>query len=425
MRGETVPAGISCRDDSRFPEVLAGESEFAIRRAVERLREGLFDPVAVRLLTAHEDRLQREAERGFRAVDEARPTHLGVVGAYGQGKSHSLVYIQDLALREGFAVSLISLDPREIPFHYVREVYRAAMARLQLPGTDRSFPVVWKKWVQEELKEREDAADSVLGLLPEKMPTLFRFVLAAMARGNVSLSEREKRLKKHAGFRPREFPQSLRRALEGEAVPLPRLRNALKYRGIAVPRGESLSRRQPEAFVDMMEAFSCLLQRMGYRGWVLLFDEGEAVAQARSPFARSRSYGILHRLFGLDPSSGPSCIYPVFAFTEDFLQRVKGEAYDKVLVRGEREIPYFRRNYAEEWRHLNLYRLSDLSAQEWEELSRRLVCLHARAYGWSPPEEAVIQQMQRRLAALRAQETRLKLKALVDSLDLAHQEQVL
>ena len=55
----------------------------------------------------------------------------------------------------------------------------------------------------------------------------------------------------------------------------------------------------------------------------------------------------------------------------------------------------------------------------------KLVYLHARAYQWQPPEKRVRQEMAGRLAQMRGQETRFRLKALVDQLDLVHQEQIL
>jgi hypothetical protein len=104
---------------------------------------------------------------------------------------------------------------------------------------------------------------------------------------------------------------------------------------------------------------------------------------------------------------------------------VREEDYDRVLVRRGVEIPLFERNYARDWENLNIYQLHDLSRKEWQELSGRLLRLHAQAYGWHPPEAGVVQEMENRLEKARTQDTRLKLKALVDCLDLAHQEQVL
>jgi hypothetical protein len=413
---------LNSKDFAAWPAVIKGD-DFSIRRAVERLREGLFDPVAVRLLTAHEERLRGEITRGFQALDTGESPHLCIVGAYGQGKSHSLVYIQDLALSEGFATSLINLDPREVPFHNFRGVYRELLTHLQLPDSDGPFPVRWKKWAQQQIKERQNQGGGLLDLLPDDMPHLFKAVLAAVAQGNASLSEREKRMKKHAAFRPREFPMLLARALEGEAVPVHQLRKIFQYRQVPFYREGSLSCRGVEPYFRMVQALSNLIRQMGYRGWVILFDEGESIAQA-SVFARSKSYRLLHRLFQSGDSDS-AFLYPIFAFTDDFFQRVYQEDYDKALVRREMEIPYFDRDYARDWRNLNIHRLHDLSRTEWEVLSQKLIRLHARAYGWRPAEAQIAQDMEKRLDATHSQETRLKLKSLVDCLDLAHQEQVL
>jgi hypothetical protein len=399
------------------------EDRFRIRRAVERIREGLFDPVAVQLLTAHEERLRVEVGRGFQALDAGRSPHLCVVGAYGQGKSHSLAYIRDAALKEGFAASLINLDPREVPFRQFRQVYRELMAHLELPGSDGSFSARWKMWARQQLKQREDLKDGLAGLLPERMPHHFKAVLAAMADGPVPSSENERSTEKHWAFQSGEVPMLLARALEGGAVPVYRLKNAFKLRQVSFYKDGPLGSRGIEPFMEMIRALSCLFRQMGYRGWVILFDEAESIAQANVS-ARSKSYSLLHRMFAPD-GSGPAFVYPVFAFTDDFFQRVHQEDYEKVKKRRETVVPYFERNYAREWQHLTIYRLHDLSRKEWTTLSRRLIDLHGMAYGWQPPEERLTREMACRLDAAGSQETRLKLKALVDCMDLVHQEQVL
>ncbi len=407
-----------------FRQMLEREDGFNVRRAVERLREGLFDPIGVRLLTAHEERLRTEIERGFGQLDAGERPHLCVAGSYGQGKTHSLVYIEGLALREGFAASRINLDPREGPFHNFRAVYRKLLHHLRMPDSDESFPVLWKKWARRQVKERNHHGGGILDIVPSETPHLFKAVLAAMAHANLALSGTEKRLKKHAAFRPREFPALLARALEGEAVPVHQLRYVFKYREVSFYQDERLGCRGPEPFLVMLGALSRLFRAMGYRGWVVLFDEGESIAQANVS-ARSKSYMLLHRLLFAPGMSDPSFLYPIFAFTDDFFQRVREEDYDRVLVRRGVEIPLFERNYARDWENLNIYQLHDLSRKEWQELSGRLLRLHAQAYGWHPPEAGVVQEMENRLEKARTQDTRLKLKALVDCLDLAHQEQVL
>ncbi|MDE2831875.1 MAG: DUF2791 family P-loop domain-containing protein [Gemmatimonadota bacterium] len=396
------------------------ESAFDLRRAIERLREGLFDPVAVRLLTARESRLKKIIDRGFQQIDQNKPTHLCICGAYGQGKSHSLNYIHDLALRENFVTSLINLDPREIPFHDMRRVYQALVAAMRFPDTDTALAAHWRAWASD--LSREDFENRVAPLLHREMPHVFRSVLTAMAQKTVSLSKRQRGTKKHASYRPREFPYLLSRVLAGDVVPVYRLRHALKYRQVDFYKDASLTCKGAEPHLQMIRGLGRLFQKMGYRGWVLLFDEGESISQVRVT-SRSRSYQVLDRIFF--PEVASSAIYPIFAFTDDFFHRVDEEEYDRVRIRNEEEIPYFEKDYASAWTDLKRYILHDLSAKEWRALIEKLMHLHAKAYHWHPPEADVRREMMRRLSHMQGQETRYRLKGLVDELDLAHQDQIL
>ena len=398
---------------------LSSESAFHLRRAVERLREGLFDPIAVRLLTARESRLKKIIDRDFQQIDHNKPTHLCICGAYGQGKSHSLNYIQDRALRENFVTSLINLDPREIPFHDMRRVYQALVASMRFPDTEASLAAHWRAWVYS--LSREDFENRVAPLLHREMPHLFRAVLTAMAQKTVSLSKRQRGTKKHAAYRPREFPYLLSRALAGDVVPVYRLCHALKYRQVDFYKDESLTCKGAEPYLQMIRGLGWLFQMMGYRGWVLLFDEGESISQVRVT-SRSRSYQILDIM--LFPETASSFIYPIFAFTDDFFHKVDEEEYDRMRIRNEEEIPYFEKDYASAWTGIKRYLLHDLSAEEWYALIEKLMYLYAQAYQWQP-EADVRRAMARRLSRMQGQETRYRLKGLVDELDLAHQAQIL
>ncbi|SDU21037.1 BREX system ATP-binding domain-containing protein [Desulfobacula phenolica] len=87
----------------------------------------MFDLLGVRLLTTGETQLATAFDKGVKAIDSDKSSHLCVCGAYGQGKSHSLNYIKQRALDQNFVVSYVNLDPRQVPFHDFKSVYRALM----------------------------------------------------------------------------------------------------------------------------------------------------------------------------------------------------------------------------------------------------------------------------------------------------------
>ncbi|MBI3900551.1 MAG: DUF2791 family P-loop domain-containing protein, partial [Chlamydiia bacterium] len=103
---------------------------FPVRRAIERLRAGLFDPVAVERLTMEEEVVVTNFSKGLKALEKGESSHLCISGSYGQGKSHNLTYLHRQALSQGYAASLLQLDVREVPFHQFSIVYQSLMQNL-------------------------------------------------------------------------------------------------------------------------------------------------------------------------------------------------------------------------------------------------------------------------------------------------------
>jgi len=246
--------------------------------------------------------------------------------------------------------------------------------------------------------------------LPAGMPHAFKATLVALAQETVHVPQGARRLQRYRDYRPAEFPAILQRTLSGETIPVARLRPALKYRQVAFYRDASLTLPGDEPFLQMISSCSQLFRVMGYKGWVLLFDEGEAMIQVRSPL-RARSYHILHHL--LYPADSQSGFYAVFAFTPDFFQRIREEDYD---------LPYFDRDYAAAWRDLSIYQLRSLSRDAWLDLCKTLITLHGEAYQWTAEQDNLLPRLTERLGTLPLQDTRLTLKALVDELDQVQQQ---
>jgi len=403
--------------DSSVAAVFQGASTFQRRHLLERLREGLYDPLAVRLLTVHHEALDAKIQDDllYAAADAGR--HLCLCGAYGQGKSHTLAYIHEYALHQGYVVSAINLDPRAVPLHQFRQVYRALLRAMTLPpaapartGAPVSFINAWQTWAGARTQDTADPAMALAALLPATMPHVFKTLLVALALPTLDIPSGKRILTQYRDFRPAEFPWTLRRALYGEAVPVARLRAALKYRQVSFYRQASLALQGYEPFLHMTLALPRLFRTMGYRGWVVLFDEVETITQAPRP-TRARSYRLLHHL--LCPEAPSPGLYPVFACTPDFFQRLQEEDYDW---------PSFDRNYAQAWRDLSVYHLRGLSLAAWQNLCGALIGLHAAAYGWHADQERLLPLLTTRLATLPLHDPRSTLKALVDELDQVQQQ---
>lgn len=398
-------------------EALQGYTAFQLRRVIERLREGLYDPLTVRLLTAHRDELDARLRQDLLHVTAGAATHLCVCGTYGQGKSHTLAYLREAALHQGYAVSAINLDPREAPLHQFRQVYRAFLQALTFPAGHRESAAyialidAWTAWARAQPLASGDPSVALAALLPADMPHVFKAILVALVQPALEVLPQQRRFVRYRDFRLADVPWALQRALWGETVPVARLRAAFEYRQVSFYRQASLALQGDEPFLQMVLALPQLFRRMGYRGWVLLFDEGEAISQVRRPM-RARSYRTLHRLLCPDPPH--LGLYPVFAFTPDFFQRLQEEDY---------RLPEFDRHYAQAWRHLSVYQLRSLSLADWQNLCDTLIALHAVAYGWHADRNRLLPLLTARLHTLPLQDLRLTLKALVDELDQVQQRE--
>jgi len=337
---------------------------FLLRRAVERLRAGLSDPVAVDRLTIEEEPLTNSFSKGLQAQEMGRSGHLCICGSYGQGKSHSLTYLQRKALSCGYATSLCQLDVREVPFYQFSTVYRSLMKNLSLP-TGESFVEAWKKCALN---------------VPDEMPNRFRVILQAMAKND---------------------NHYLEQALLGHNLPAADLKRILKT------KVQSLTLRKNAPYIQTVHSLGKLLNGMGYKGLVLFFDEAESIAAMRLS-SRVKSYEILNQFF---QHSG--FVYPVFAFTDSFFDKVRSEEYGG-------ETSKFPENYAEAWEDLQIVRLQDFSSAHSEALQDRLINLYAEAYqiNFSDKYLEIKQQMRALLEKLNSQEMRLKLKALINQLDV-------
>ena len=282
---------------------------FLLRRAIERLRDGLFDPIAIDRLTVEKKHIKTAFSKGLSALEKNQPGHLCICGSYGQGKSHTITYLNHKALFEGYATSIVQLDLREIPFHQFSAVYQAIMEKLSLPNGQK-FAKAWKLYADKECLRSFDA-----------MPHRFRMILAAMLCKNKQLTSKERTLRKYRDYRPREYGYWLEKALMGCNVPITNLREAFKYREIEGYRKQSLTCRSNESYILMVQSLGELLKKMGYKGLVLFFDEAETITQARLG-SRRKSYALLDRFF--QPNNS---VYPVFALTEDFFDKVNNEPY--------------------------------------------------------------------------------------------------
>lgn len=373
-------------------------SRFHTRRTIERLRDGLIDSLSMNALTMQEEVIQTRFIAGLGALDNNQSEHLCICGSYGQGKSHKLSNLQQLALSQGYATSFVPLDIRETPFHQFSVVYHTLMKRLSLPD-GKTFPLAWKQW----------AANKTLYPLLNQVPHRFQMILIAMlCKNNPNIKQTPS--KKKTTPLPKDTMHWLEQALLGHDISSVLLKKIFKQYALEGYKKESMTCQGNLPYLQMVQALGCLLNEMGYKGLVIFFDEAESITQGRLG-QRAKSYALLDELF-----KHKGMVYPIFAFTASFFDKVNQEDYND-------EKHTFPQHYANNWKQLTLTHLHDFSSDSWDLLQNRLIQLYAKAYQieLSSHITTIKKALQALLKTIEQQETRFKIKALVNQLDIETQ----
>jgi hypothetical protein len=348
------------------------------RRAIEALRAGVPNHDAVVALGGGQPRI----EERFRALLEAgaddieRGTQspgLLIAGDFGSGKSHLLVALEQLALRENFVCSTVAVS-KELPLHDSDKLYRAAVQAARLPDrrgnalSELAFKLDWNSLACEELVSW--ASDPASGIST-------RFPASLVVFQRTHDEEVKDRIISFWGGDPLSTVD-LRRWLrdQGEAgtYPLERVGKA----DLALQHFSFTSR---------------LIAAAGYAGWVLLVDELELIAQYASK-SRARAYASLARWSGRIKEQRCPGLLSLFTITQDFASAVLHSRNDieripdRLRATG-READIALSVGAEiGMRMIERDRLAITppNASALDRIREQLRDIHGAAYDWQPPE---------------------------------------
>ena len=273
------------------------------RRALEALRSGVPNREAVNILGCD----QPDAEARFRGMLERAGAWenppsgaLGalVSGGFGSGKSHLLAHLEDQALSRGFVCSTVAIS-KETPFYDLGKVFKSAVDGARIPG--RAGRLI------EELGQ---------ALRPSSPEYASFFKWANDTRSNGLSQMFPASLLVHERSNDLELNSEIEHFWAGDRILVSRVKNGLRQIG----QLQSYSFRAPKA-ADLppqrLRFATELIKGAGYRGWVVLLDEIELVAQY-SVLQRGRSYAELARWMGqVDDEPYPGLVV-VGTVSDDF-----------------------------------------------------------------------------------------------------------
>ena len=329
------------------------------RHVIEALRSGIPSRAVGQYFSEARPKVMKEiSDRLDKVCEQGKSNGMIISGKYGEGKTHLLNTVFNLAHSNNMVVSYLSLS-KETPLDKLYLVYQKLIQNTYLPK--RQQPGFMHEL--EKVSANSPVANEMLlyaakQLETDKLYYLFRSYL------NTEDSD-EKFL--------------LQADLEGDFIPNVPLKKIYK-RIFGQPVKYNTNFTKTKHCGDYFAFMSHLFLQMGYHGWVILIDETELMGRLGKK-ARLNAYrNIAHFLL---PAERLEAVFSIFALSASYVEDVieaKHEYENLAMVYPEEQEP------AKTVMDLLVKapQLLPLTKDEIQEILRKIQDFHGRAYEWTP-----------------------------------------
>lgn len=281
-----------------------------LRRIIEALRSGVPTRAAVEALGGGQPALERRFDDLLKDVSGGRTSeHRGFVfnGGFGAGKSHLLESFAARALLDGFVVSRATIS-RGLPLH-------------------ASAAVLFELITNTETRHHHD--DALLNIVADAVFD---------ARRDLSELRLWLRAEVDAGRLAPIFPATLRALNElnwgasdlstiieywsGASVPASELNRIVRVYASHISGVRPPAQQRADQTIRFL---SQLFIHLGFRGWIVLFDELELI-RLQATISRGKAYAEIATWFGLGGANTPG-LGVVGAITPDFADSMISSAF--------------------------------------------------------------------------------------------------
>ena len=355
--------------------------DYEARRVIEALRSGIpsrtiggsFSGARVEMLAEISEWLDTGAGGGRI-----------VTGNYGEGKTHFLNTVFNMARTKNMAVSVISLS-KESPLNRLYLIYQKIALHTYLPGREQPG----------------------FGHLVDQLGPMETTELQLFSAKELQTDKLYYLLKSYGGTDNPEYKYSLLADLQGDFITNAQLKKVyLEIYGDKITYSTNFAKSRH--IKDYFQFLSRLFTLSGLRGWVILFDEAELIGRMGR---KTRLGAYVNMALFLRPEL--KNVHSLFAMHA---------SYTKEVIEGK-----------DEWKHLletegidkdaagetlrqieTAPELTPLSQDEMMEVLSKILRFHARAYDWTPgTDAAALFEMTRSRGFL----LRTKIRAAIEFLD--------
>lgn len=329
------------------------------RHIIEALRSGIPSRAVGQYFSEARPRMMKEiSDRLDMVCNEDKSNGMVICGKYGEGKTHLLNTVFNLAHSNHMVVSLLSLS-KETPMDKLYLIYQKIIQNTYLPMRQQpGFMYELEKLSANSPIANEMQLFAAKQLETDKLYYLFRSYL------NTEDSD-EKFL--------------LQADLEGDFVANAPLKKI--YRRIFnQPVKYNVNFTKTKHCGDYFSFMSHLFTQMGYHGWVILIDETELMGRLGKK-ARLNAYRNMAR-FLLSENSMES-VFSIFALSASYVEDV---------IEGKREYENLEAVYPEEPEPIRTVldllvkapQLAPLTKEEIQQVLCKIQEFHGKAYEWTP-----------------------------------------
>lgn len=274
--------------------------DFEARHIIEALRSGVSSRVTSQYFSSARPKLIADTNTALdKIINEQSAFGMIVSGKYGEGKTHFLNTVFNMAGQNNMVVSQISLS-KETPFDKLFLVYQKLLSNTYLPG--HMQPGALK--MLESMTLGSPLATELLEFCKNSLETNKLYYL----------------IKAFLGTEDQEEKYMLLADLEGDFINNVTLRQIYK-RIFNEPAIYNMNFIKTKHCMDYFAFMSYLFLKSGYSGWSILFDETELIGRLGKK-ARINAYSNMADFLFASDILKTKAVYSAFALTASFVEDV-------------------------------------------------------------------------------------------------------
>jgi hypothetical protein len=327
-----------------LPECEKPVSVKQAHKIVDALRRGIPSPDGTRFYSVGREKLLKQVESDLDTVAEHNSVVRFLNADIGQGKTHTLYLLRELAYEQDFAVSVVTLSQNACPLYDFMAVYHEIMWGLRT-SDQRSRPAlsnIFDRWIRDiRLLDEQQVFEIVENKLP---PTLREIMAAYVDTTNL--------------LRPNEVKRQLiLKYLSGEKVG----KREVKKMGINFWLESTNAMR-------ILSEMAAAIRFIGFNGICILLDEAESIHSFAKSSHQDQAYANLKQII-TQSQFFPHC-YFLYATTPSFMGSFDTSWIRKLTSNA-------------------LLELESLTVQERQEAGNKIIEIYTEAYNWRAPPKIV------------------------------------